>query len=85
MTDGQVVQRARVIDNLLACVSRHIEDIRASGHPNAEAMAEDLWQQCYQPAWATHVISHYLRDHEAWETGDFGIRHKAATKAVANR
>jgi hypothetical protein len=76
MNDTQMVQIARKIETINHKVADLIYEVESSDHPNAEAAAQDLVDQCHALAWATHVIHTYLEHPEQWETGDFGIRRK---------
>ena len=80
MKDGDVVKILRQLDALMWRQRELLERIRDGGHPNAEAMAEDLDAQCAQYAWATHVGSHHLEHPDRYECGDFGIRRKGKDK-----
>ena len=81
MTDGELVRLCRQIQRHNLAIFDLIQQVEESDHPNAAALAEDLWAQCWAPAWADHVVGHYLLKPERWELGDYGIRSKReATK-----
>lgn len=86
MTDGEVVQIARKIDELLGEVHRLCDDIQASSHPNADRIVSRLSDNGIPVmAWATHCVSDDLQHPERWETGDFGIRSVRGIKAAHTR
>lgn len=76
MKDGDVIKLARRLDALLEKAREINETIRDSDHPNAEAIAEALDEQCVPLAWPTHVISVHLEHPDRYELGPFGIRRK---------
>jgi hypothetical protein len=78
-TDGDMIKLARRLDELMWKQRALVEQMRESGHPNAEELAEDIDQQCLQLAWPTHVVHSYLEHPTRYETGDFGIRRKKAS------
>lgn len=75
-TDGHIVRLARRLERHRQAIDDVIAEIRSSGHPNAEAIAEALEEQCWFPAWPEHVVRHHLREPERWEADDAGIRRK---------
>lgn len=85
VTDGQLVKLCRRLQLLQSEMQCLIETIKDSDHENAEELADDLYTQCFGFSWPEHVVKQYLLNPDQWETGNFGIRHIAATKAVENR
>jgi hypothetical protein len=77
MTDNDVIRLARRYDALMWKQRELISTIRESAHPNADAIADALEEQCEVLAWPTHVISDHLEHPEHFECGDFGIRRKS--------
>lgn len=84
-TDGDIVRLARQHQRLMWQISSIINEIEESEHPNGVQIANDLKDQCEFLAWPEHVVHSALEHPEQWETGDFGIRHKAATQAKKSR
>ncbi len=80
-----MVNIARRIHELQNKTQLLIWKIEQSDHPNAEAAADDLFDQCFGFASAEVVISGYLTDPDAWEQDGFRIRHKRASRAAASR
>lgn len=78
MTDGEAVAIARRIDELKQKIDDLINKIIDSDHPNAQAMYDDLMDQCWFGAWATHVVHGHLAHPERWEAGNHGVRRKSA-------
>lgn len=75
-TDGHIVDLARCLERHRQAIDELIAKIRSSDHPNAEAIAEVLEEQCWFPAWPEHVVRHHLRCPDDWEADDAGIRRK---------
>lgn len=86
MKDGDVVRAARRIGALLRRVEDLCDEIRASDHPNAEAIYGELEaNEVMVMAWPEHVVSHHLSHPERWEIGDFGIRFKSSPAKTDER
>jgi hypothetical protein len=75
MADGELVQFARRLQKLHEKAHIVLEKIEELDHPNAEAAADDLRDQCFGLAWPEHVIKHYI-DPEKWEVTATGIHYK---------
>ncbi len=82
MKDGDIIKVLRQLDALMWKQRKLLDLIERSGHPNAEALYEDLDQQCAQYAWPTHVGAEHLEHPDRYETGDFGVRRKAKAARV---
>ena len=72
MADGKLVQLARRLQRLHEKAQLVLEQIENTDHPNAEAAADDLRDQCFGLAWPEHVIKHYI-DSDKWEVTATGI------------
>lgn len=60
MTDSQIVDRLRRIDEYQSKLSELIHEIEESDHPKAAEIAEGLWEQCWFAASAQHVALEHL-------------------------
>ena len=60
MTDSGIVERLRRIDNYQQKISEAISDIEQSDHPRAAEIANALYEQCWFPASAEHVVLGFL-------------------------
>lgn len=90
-TDADVMRIANRIDNLSWQIQDLVSAITESEHPNAEAMGDDLLDQCTFISWANHVVHGYLAKPEQWEcltyegSGHGRYYHRAGKKAVKSR
>lgn len=85
-TDGDVMRAAKLIDKYNQKINDLLSDIQESEHPNAEAIDDDLFHQCAQLAWATHIVVQYFEHPEEWEKTEYGAYyHKRARKATETR
>lgn len=89
-TDADVMRIANRIDALRDEIWDLINAVQDSEHPNAEAIYDELMNQCWFPASANHVTQDYLVHPERWtaERFDSGLgpyHHTAARKANKTR
>lgn len=90
-TDGDVMKLANKIDKLSREINDMIAAIGNSEHPNAQTIAEALYDQCSFIAWANHVAHSCLEHPEQWvapeyEGGGIGrYYHASAKKAKQTR
>lgn len=85
MSDAEIIRIARKAQRLQWQLADLIHQIQNSDHPNADELAASLYDECWFAAWPEHVIASHLEHPERWETGNWGIRHKGATRAHETR
>lgn len=65
-TDADIINAAKRIDEMRDKITDLLEAIGESEHPNAEAIKEALYEQCWFPAWAVHVVKSHLNKPDEW-------------------
>ena len=74
MTNSMLLRALRAIDGHNAKVGKIINQIRSSGRPDADQVADAIAEQCHSIAWAEHVGGHYLGDEWVNENGTYKYR-----------
>jgi hypothetical protein len=72
--DADIVRIARRLRRAQQEIEDGIRAIEDSDHPNAAALAEDLWRDCWFADWPTFKVLRHLEHPERWAVDEDGIR-----------